>query len=385
MKQLYWRQAGVSRGALVAVALVSVAVLVAVESLPLVVRQQRHEDKTAAARLARDCMTAIAAQKRALGHVSAPEIDPAGTGLIGERLTPVTSNTGVLAAKQTSANPNFAAVVVQWLTEAGIARGDSVAVGVSGSFPGLNVATYAALQVLGVRPVVVVSAASSEWGANHVDYLWLDMERTLREAGLLSIGAVAATYGGIDDRGIGLSEDGRAMIDAAMVRNGITKIDVASLTDSIDKRMALYDAAGADGAAAGAIKAYLNVGGGAASVGTHVGKKQFAVGLNSGPPRAEGVPDSVMLRFAERGIPVIHLFNVRPLAARYGMAHAPRAAVPIGQGTAFVARQYNRWLALGGLLLIVTAMVALLRWNLGTRTLRREGGPKPPALPEPPV
>jgi len=50
-----------------------------------------------------------------------------------------------------------------------------------------------------------------------------------------------------------------------------------------------------------------------------------------------------------------------------------------------VARQYNRWLALGGLLLIVTAMVALLRWNLGTRTLRREGGPKPPALPEPPV
>ena len=366
MKKLYWRPPHVSRTALVLVAILAVGVLVLVESYPVVRKQDHYGSRIAAARLARDCMEAIKAEKQRLGHKLNPEVDPAETGMIGESLTPVTSNTGFLSAKLTSANPNFAALVVHLLMEAGVQEGDVVAVAVSGSFPSLNVAAFAATKVLGLEPIIIASTASSEWGANHVDYLWLDMERTLRDKKLIHFGSVAATHGGIDDLGVGITDKGRSLLDVAMERNGVRKLAPTSLADSIDKRMALYD----EIAGNRPIKAYINVGGGSASVGTHVGKKQFKPGLNTEPPRSPSVPDSVMLRFAKRDVPVIHLSRVKLLAERFGLPYEPRTAVPLGRGQVFVGSEYNRWLALGGLVAIIVLMFAFLRWDIGMRVLR---------------
>ncbi len=367
MKKIYWRPPSLSRTALVLVALVSLAVFVAVESYPVVAEQRRHAEKLAAARLALEGMEAIKARKLALGHAIDPEADPAQTGMIGESITPITSNTGFLDAKRTSANPNFAAIVLHLLDEAGVAEGDKVAVGVSGSFPGLNLATYAALAILKVEPIIIASSSSSEWGANHVDYLWLDMERTLREQGLITFQVAAATYGGIDDIGIGLTKAGRAMIDSAIARHGVEQLRPASLADAIEQRFALYE----ELAGSAPIVAYVNVGGGSASVGTHVGKKQFKAGLNLAPPSAPNVPDSVMLRFAKRDVPVIHISRVKILAERYGIPYGATTARPLGQGRVFVQTEYDKWLVLGGLVLVLGAMVALLRWDVGIRVLRR--------------
>ena len=378
MKRLYWRPPGVSRTALTLVAAVSLAAIILVETLPVQRKQTSYGEKVAAARLARDCMEAIKAEKQRIGHVSDPEVDPAATGMIGESLTAVTSNTGFLRAKLTSTNPNFAAVVVHLLAEAGVVAGDVVAVGVSGSFPGLNVSTYAALQTLGIRPIIIASTSSSEWGANHVDYTWLDMERTLREVGLSPFKTSGATHGGIDDLGIGLTKEGRAMLDTAMQRNDVRKVEPTSLADAIAKRMALFDEVAGDAI----IKAYVNVGGGSASVGTHVGKKQFKPGLNLEAPLAAGTPDSVMLRFAKRDVPVIHLARVKLLAQRYGLPYAPAVTIPVGQGRVYVANEYNRFLALGGLLFVVAVMLAFLRWDIGTRMLRGMRGKAEEKAPE---
>ncbi len=366
MKKLYWRPPHVSRTALSLVAIVAVGMLVLVESYPVVRKQDHYGARIAAARLSRDCMEAIKAEKLRLGHKPDPEVDPAETGIIGESLTAVTSNTGFLSAKLTSANPNFAAVLVHLLIEAGVFQGDVVAMGASGSFPGLNVSTYAAIKTLGLKPIIIASTSSSEWGANHVDYLWLDMDRTLRDKQLIDFGAMAATHGGIDDLGVGMTKQGRALLDVAMDRNGVRKLEPTSLADSINKRMGLYD----EIASNRPIKAYINVGGGSASVGTHVGKKQFKPGLNSEPPRSKTVPDSVMLRFAKRDVPVIHISRVKLLAERYGLPYEPRVAVPIGQGSVFVGSEYNRWLAFGGLVAIMAVMFAFLRWDIGMRVLR---------------
>ncbi|RLB46251.1 MAG: poly-gamma-glutamate system protein, partial [Deltaproteobacteria bacterium] len=268
MKKLYWRPPHVSRTALSLVAIVAVGMLVLVESYPVVRKQDHYGARIAAARLSRDCMEAIKAEKLRLGHKPDPEVDPAETGIIGESLTAVTSNTGFLSAKLTSANPNFAAVLVHLLIEAGVSQGDVVAMGASGSFPGLNVSTYAAIKTLGLKPIIIASTSSSEWGANHVDYLWLDMDRTLQDKQLIDFGAMAATHGGIDDLGVGMTKQGRALLDVAMDRNGVRKLEPTSLADSINKRMGLYD----EIASNRPIKAYINVGGGSASVGTHVGK-----------------------------------------------------------------------------------------------------------------
>ncbi|MEM1029651.1 MAG: poly-gamma-glutamate system protein [Myxococcota bacterium] len=365
MKKLYWRPPGISVAALTLVAIVATATFVAIERFPVVRKQARYGDKIAAARLAREGMAAIQTEKERLGHFVDPAVDPARTGMIGESLTPVTSNTGFLSAKLTSTNPNFAAVVVHLLDEAGVEKSDTVAVGVSGSFPALNLATYAAMHTLGVRPLIIASTSSSEWGANHVDYVWLDMERTLRQSGLIPFASLAASQGGIDDLGIGLTEAGRDLLQAAMVRNEVRRLDVASLRDSIDQRMSLFDEAAGDAE----IAAYINVGGGSASVGTHVGKKQFKAGLNLRTPRAPNLADSVMLRFSARDVPVIHISRVKILAARYALPYEPRAPVAIGESNVFRATEYDPRLAGLGLVLIIATMVGLLRWSVGARLL----------------
>jgi poly-gamma-glutamate system protein len=131
-------------------------------------------------------------------------------------MTSVTSNTGSLPAKQTSINPNFAAVVVQLLKRAGLEEGDVVAIGFSGSFPALNVAVMAAVSVLGLKPIIISSNAASQWGANDPDFLWIDWERTLAAKHIFNFRSVAASIGGIEDRGLGMTPEGRRTIVAAI-------------------------------------------------------------------------------------------------------------------------------------------------------------------------
>jgi poly-gamma-glutamate system protein len=366
MQKLYWRPPGISRTALVLVTLVSLAVLVATERFPVVRKQTQYAEKMAAARLAREGMEAIKAEKQRRGYPVDPKVDPAQTGMIGESLTPVTSNTGFLDAKQMSTNPNFAAVILHLLHEAGVKEGDVVACGLSGSFPALNVSTFAALKVLGARPIVIASTSSSEWGANNVDYLWLDMEKTLRDKHLMPFRTTVASYGGIDDLGIGITHRGLALLEDAIQRNGAKLLVAETLEDSIEKRMAFFDEMAGDAP----IRAYINVGGGSASVGTHVGKKQFKPGLNLDPPGVADVADSVMYRFAERDVPVIHISRLNLLAERFGLPLEVTTSVPIGQGTVFVATEYNRILASLGLVAILALLIGLVRYNLAGRFFR---------------
>src|SRR5690606_32173871 len=122
-----------------------------VESFPVQRKQAFYEEKLAAARLTRLAMQAIKEEKRKRGIVIDQDADPAQSGMIGAALTPITSNTGYLNAKRTSINPNFAAVFVELLGEANIRPGSRVAVGVSGSFPALNIAALAALHEMKLK------------------------------------------------------------------------------------------------------------------------------------------------------------------------------------------------------------------------------------------
>ncbi|MCA9633090.1 MAG: poly-gamma-glutamate system protein [Myxococcales bacterium] len=365
MKKIYWRPPSVSRRALALIAAVALIGLSLVETFPQERKQSFHKEKLAAAQLARTAMGRIKEEKQRRGITIDRESDPAGTGLIGHAVTPVTSNTGYIESKQTSTNPNFAAVVVHLLKRAGVENGDVVAVGLSGSFPGLNASTYAALEVLKAKAIVIASAASSEWGANDVELMWLDMEQVLFDAKLISFRATAASRGGIDDRGFGLSPEGRHLIDALIERRGIHKLTPKNLTDSVDQRMQIYR----DQAGDRPIKAYINIGGGAASTGTHVGKKLFKPGLNTDVPY--GAIDSVMLRFAQDGVPVIHLSNVKVIAERYGLPIAPQEPPQVGVSRVFVRAEYDERLVVGVILAVGLAMFAFLRLDVGLRILGR--------------
>jgi len=85
-------------------------------------------------------------------------------------------------------------------------------------------ALYAACEEMGIIPVVITSLGASNWGANHPDYTWLDMEKTLYEANLISRISVAASLGGGTDNGRGLSVQGRKLLLDNIEKNNVELI-----------------------------------------------------------------------------------------------------------------------------------------------------------------
>jgi poly-gamma-glutamate system protein len=381
VKRVYWRPRTVSQTVVVLVAVLSVLGMLAVEFFRVETKQPFYEEKTAAVELAVECMQRVKQARLDLGHVIDPEADPAETGLIGAQMTPVTTVPGHLPSKQVSVNPNFAAVLVDMLTRAGVEEGDLVAVGCSGSFPALNVATYAALEVLKAKPVVISSAGASQYGANFPDFLWIDIERELYEAGLISFKSVACSLGGQEDLGLNMTDEAKRLVTEAIERNGLKLIQAPTYAEAIQERTNLFEqyARGQDYAC------YVNVGGGTVSVGRTLGKKLYDPGLNLNPPNLAKKIDSVMSEFARRGVPIIHLTLIEQLAVEYGLTPPVTDEFVVGQGTVFLREQRSRWLALAVLLGVLLSLRALVLTDLGFRLLKGRAAKKSAGEPEPMV
>lgn len=404
MRGMYWKPEGASQVQRAIVAALAIVGLVAVEVFPSEEKQPYYAEKMLAARKAAEAFQVIHQVSERKGLPLRLKTDPAGSRLIGEVLTPMTSGSGSLVSKQTTVNPNFAAIVVQWLKDLNIKQGDVVAVGLSGSFPAVNIAVYAALHELGIDPVVISSTAASQWGANNPSLTWLDMEAALRNNEVFPFKSVAASLGGVGDDAIGLSDRGRRMLQRAIKRNNVPFLGQSerseetesqqasegeegaapSLTlvdeDLVQERMRVYYEAAGDRQ----IKAYINVGGGTVSVGTKVGKRKFSPGVNTRPPKVvEDLPPSVLGAFIDVGVPGIHLTSMINIAADYGLEVAPRTTPEVGTGGVFEKREPNRWLAGIVLAVLLIALFIIARAPWGTRMLRTTIPPES-VVPPPP-
>lgn len=372
MKKLYWRPRKISTFVLVMVALVSIAALVVVENNTVSRERVYYKDKVAAARLASVAFDAIKAERLKAGHPINYEYDPAGTGMLGEANSPVTTNPGYITSKRSAANPNFAAVALYLLKKAGLQRGDTVAIGMTGSFPGMNIAVLAAVQVMGLKPIIITSVGSSQWGANFTDFMWPDMERMLNERNIIHFQSEAMTRGGIDDNALGLDEQAISLIDASIERGGRPALEVRNYRDSYDRRMEIYTSMAGDKP----IAAYINIGGGTVSVGRSVGKKIFSTGLNTDVHTGVTSSDeSIMLSFAQRRVPVIHFSKFNGMAGKYQLPVNPQTAQKAGIGPVFVSQSYNKYLAGAFMLVILLLMFAFVRMDWGYRLFKSGGSP----------
>lgn len=374
MKSLYWRSNSVSTPQLVAVAALSVIGAVAIEYNPPEVRDALYEQKHQAARLAKQAFQSIYLERIRLEIPVDPALDPAGSGLIGAPHTEITSNEGHLESKQTTANPNFAAAFVDMLDEAGVKDGDVVAVNCTGSFPAMNITIYAALETLGAEPIVISSVSASEYGATYPELTWLDMESLLFEQDFVSFKSIAASMGGTLDVARSHTEEGRELLRAAIERNRIPLLYPNDFTQAVQMRVDLYD----EYAGGRPITAFINLGGGTASVGTVDDKSDFKPGLNTRLPKGLDRP-SVMRTFLERGIPVIHVSKIRSLARRYGLPDAPVEMPEPGEGGVFQETGSSRPAIAGLLALIFAAMFGATRYDMSSLFSRgkREGsGPE---------
>lgn len=322
---------------LIVLSCLSLLAFIAVENGKVEVKQEWYKEKLEAAELSQLAANTLKNYRFEKGVFVDVINDPNQTGLIGQEYTMVTTDRGYIDAKLSTTNPNFAAVIVQLLKEAGVEENDNVAVAVSGSFPGLNISVMAALQTLKLNPIVITSVGASNYGANDPYFTWLDMEDVLFESNVFQHKSLAASMGGGSDLGRGLSPQGRDLIKEAIVRNDVEFINEKHLENSIARRMDIYE----EQSNGEPIKAYINVGGGIASLGNTINGRLISPGLTEFLPMQNYPVRGVIIQMGQKGVPIIHLLNINQIGAKYGLPNSPVPLPEPGEGEIFIQEKYS--------------------------------------------
>ncbi|NUN48993.1 MAG: poly-gamma-glutamate system protein [Candidatus Brocadiae bacterium] len=376
------RKGKVPRPTLVVLACLAASGYFMVEHFQVEVREPWYEAKRAAVKDAGRGQEVIRAARARAGLSLNYDADPQQTGLIGadDQGGALTTDRGFLKAKQAATHPNLAAVLVGMLKEAGVGEGDPVAVGMTGSFPGANLATICAIEEIRAKPIVITSIGSSTFGANEAELTWLDMEKALFDAGVIRTRSLAASIGGDKDKGVGLNKAVIALMEEAAKRNGVPLIREKTLVQSIDRRMALFAEAAGDRK----IRCYVNIGGGLASVGSSViGNSLIDTGLTKSFVERNYPTEGVMLKMLRSGKPVIHLLDFRKLADDHGLAMEDGLHRGVGEGPVFHSVRYNLWLVVGTLVTLLVATILAVRLDL-RQALFEDRAPSPSVPPPAP-
>ncbi|SVB55517.1 uncharacterized protein METZ01_LOCUS208371, partial [marine metagenome] len=282
-----------------------------------------YSQKVKAAELMENAMDALKQSRMEKGVFIDIENDPNETGLVGTPYSLITTDEGDLDAKLTTLDPNFAAVIVDLMVQIDLNENDTIAVLLTGSMPGANIAVLTACKALGVYPVGITSIGASQWGANQVDFTWLDMESILYDKNLIPSRSIAASIGGRNDMGRLLSPAGRKIIMDNIVTHNLPLIRNNKLAENVQDRMDRFSAIRPIEQYA----AFINVGGGVASLGTSFNLKLLPPGVVvrtdvtdiSRPGGIEGA----LPKFAKENVLILHILNIRPLMAQFNMPFAP--------------------------------------------------------------
>jgi poly-gamma-glutamate system protein len=323
------------------------------------VEAKYYEEKLLAAEKAQQAFGVIKDATITMGIPIDRINDPNATGIIGVQYSPITTERGDLDEKLTSTNPNFAALIVELLKNAGLRNDDRLAVSLSGSFPALDINVLSAIEILKLKPIIITSVASAMWGANYPQFTYLDMETALKEEGIIRSSTDAASLGGEDDIGRGLSPAGRELIELAVSRNGVPVIDAATLDDIIREKMELYTAQGA-------IKCFINVG----EKTTALAGSEASIGLIR--PRTIRTGNGLIARFSGMGVPVINLMEINTLAQEHDMPLAPIPLPEPGDGRLYYEFKYSVTFAVIALIILVIVLFILLRFDIDYYLQRRE-------------
>jgi poly-gamma-glutamate system protein len=347
----------VSRWELIVLALVAIGLFAVMMTSKRTARSEDYEVKSRAAGICEQAFAAIR-DYRIQHDLAIDEInDPNRTGLIGSQYSLITAGRGDQTGAMTTTNPNFVAVCLTLLREARLKKGDVVAVGLDGSLPSLNVEVLAACTVLALRPVVISTVSSSMWGANDPMFTWLDMEAVLNQKGILPCRSLAASLGGDDDNGRGLSPAGRARLDSAIVRNQVSAIVPTSLEEAVARRLDVYRHAAGNRA----IRAFVNVGNAVANLGA--AEKALRSGIVSERPEQMPYP-SVMRAMAEQGAVLLNFHDPSRLAYRYRFPVAPVPLPALAKGRMFVEKKYPVGLAIAFALIIIVLLFFVIEIDL---------------------
>ena len=273
--------------------------------------------------------------------------DPYDTRLVflNTENSPLLTDIGKYEAKSTVLKPNFSALIIDHFSKAGLSKGDTIAISMTGSMPGANIAVLIACETMGLEYISISSLGASSWGATDMSLSWPKMEKILFDNKFIVKVSDKFTYGGGADylkrgtryRKIYGGDSKRFSVDSLMMSlypektmdelfllHGLSNDKVLNdstgsiLKTSINKRISFYEKSCSDGSLL-CFDAYVNVGGGVASFG-YKGKNKLKD--NYGYVKATDVLDilpsfekrnSVMAKFSESNIPLINITEIEKL------------------------------------------------------------------------
>ncbi|MBE0603605.1 MAG: hypothetical protein IH611_08255, partial [Deltaproteobacteria bacterium] len=158
----------------------------------------------------------------------------------------------------------------------------------------------------------------------------------------------------------------------AIRRNGIPLIEEggsSTLAADVRNRMALYDRALGGRRPA----AFINVGGSVTSMGDGLEGHRIPTGLLEKVPPVRNPERGIIFLMGERGVPVIHLLEIKSIAARYGIPVDPSPLPAAPSPSIPVTGRYSPPLAAAGLALMLALLAFLRRADPG----RVAGGSRP--------
>ncbi len=273
--------------------------------------------------------------------------------MIGDEWSDITTTLGSLEAKEISSNPDFSALIVRLLKEAGIKKGDYVGMIISGSFPSLAISTLAALQTTGAEVILMSSLGSSTYGANQPDVTWIDIESGLISDGGMKYHSSLVTIGANGDSGDGLSGEGIAHIYEAAERNHIELYVPEDLPESIKKKEEIFSEAH--------ISLLINIGGNQTALGACPHSTTIPNGLVMDYKGCSDINRGLITRMSENNIPFINLLDIKSLAGRYGIDVSP--GIRYSESTNLYTHNHTRKGLLAIILLVELFPLVFLKRN----------------------
>ena len=310
-------------------------VLVVTLALVLLTKTQVHtsyyDTQIEAATLMQNCLDLIKDYVVA-NNISIEEEDLNQTGLIGPEISELATTLGSEEAKRSTLNPNCAAMMVKYFTEAGLKEGSVVAVGTSGSFPGLAIATLCAATAMKLETRVIASYGASTYGATRVDFNIADILKLVQQ--LLDFEFLAVSPGSDNDYGVG-AYDGFYYENTRDLVVALGQAEGVEFIEGTQRRIELY----------GDIDLFVNIGGASANTGSVI----YQEGLLTEPTdKADG---GLIAYYLAQGIPVVNLLYVKGLMSANDLPFDPVPLPAVGQGGVYYTTGYKGYIIFAGLLL----------------------------------
>lgn len=299
-----------------------------------------YDEKIEASNLAKVAMNKIKEYKIA-NNIALSEDDINETGMLGERYTSITTTSGVLEAKRTSLNPNFAAVIIDMFKEAGVRKGDEVGIVFSSSFPALNISVLSACEVFKLKTCIMSSVGASSYGANNPQFTFFDMSEYLIEEKIFTNSIDLISLGGAYDIGYDFTDPNEKSAIIQRIENAeVDYLYEEDFEKNINyRRKYFFDNTPK-------MKLLINVGGNLVAMG----KDECAFPNKNGlinphyfnNNRITNTAKKGLLDYyLEGGISVVHMLNLKGLALKYDLPYDPSPLPEIGSGNIYFEIKYN--------------------------------------------